>query len=295
MDIIPSELSIAQQAALRLLAKKLVTQIDTCYIFCFALQMHESKYQHCFAQRRTRKWFQADILLVYNDGQGPLCDIQHFSNAQNTEEHKFTTVVMGYEEALQRLTAGDAFVCGVFRHGALLYSKKDKLPAQLGFVCYETLLQKTREGWYRWFNNSCQFMDCTIYCLMERNFGMAVFMVHQTIEQACKAMLKVMLHMRPGTHNLAWMLKLCSGIAPEIASIFPRNSPEERALFKLVKSSYNDYRYAVGFTVTEEQAWTLYYRASSLLKIAGELSNQRIAEMKKWVAGVNAATHFLPS
>lgn len=284
MDINPSELSVGQQAALRQLAQKLSARIDTYYIFCFALQRHESTYTHSFVQQTAKKWFQADILVVYsNEEQRSLYDIQQIANNLNTQEHQCTAVVMGYGETMQRLVAGDAFICGVFRHGALLYSRHEALPERQGFVCYETLLKKAKEGWRRWFNNSCQFMDCAAYCLMERNFPMAVFMVHQTVEQACKAMLKVMLHMRPGTHNLAWMLKLCSSIAPEISTVFPRDTPDEKVLFKLLKTSYNDYRYAAGFEVQEEQAWAIYYQASSLLKIAGELSNRRIAEMEKLV------------
>ncbi|HWK98766.1 MAG TPA: HEPN domain-containing protein [Parapedobacter sp.] len=145
------------------------------------------------------------------------------------------------------------------------------------------MLKQTREGWRRWFSNSCQFMDCASYCLMEDKFNMAVFMVHQAVEQACKAMLKVMLHMRPSTHNLAWMLKLCRSLAPEIASVFPRESPEDKTLFNLLKSSYMDSRYAAEFAVNEEAAWTLYYRASILMQIAGKLCNKRIAELEELV------------
>lgn len=284
MDIDPNELSTAQQAALRETARTLAGRIDTIYIFCFAIQYHESQYVHCFAQKTSKRRFQADILLVYGDEeQRCLYDIQHTANNANTEEYQYTVVVMRHHEAMQQLAAGDGFVCRVFRHGALLYSHGDALPRRLGFVCHETLLEKTREGWRRWFNNSCQFMDCAVYCLMERTFSMAVFMLHQAVEQACKAILKVMLHMRPGTHNLAWMLKLCSTIAPEIAAVFPRNSLHEKTLFNLLKASYMDCRYAANFEVKEEQAWALYYRVTTLLQVAGELANKRIAEMQELV------------
>src|SRR5690606_22891962 len=92
-----------------------------------------------------------------------------------------------------------------------------------------------------------------------------------------------MLYMRPNTHNLAWMLKLCSTLAPEIASVFPRDTPEDKALFNLLKSSYMDSRYAAGFVVNEDAAWAIYYRASTLLRIAGELCNKRIAELEELV------------
>lgn len=115
---------------------------------------------------------------------------------------------------------------------------------------------------------------------MEQKFNMAIFMIHQTVEQACKAILKVMLYLRPNTHNLAWMLKLCCTLAPGITSVFPRDNPEEKALFNLLKSGYMDSRYAAGFTVSEEDAWTLYDRAAKLLRIAGDLCNHRIAALE---------------
>src|SRR3546814_7558931 len=83
---------------------------------------------------------------------------------------------------MRHLTEGDAFVCAVFQHGALLHSGTNALPSRKVFVCHETLLQQTREGWRRWFNNSCQFMDCAGYCLMEHKFSMAVFMIHRSEE-----------------------------------------------------------------------------------------------------------------
>src|SRR5690606_2703829 len=128
------------------------------------------------------------------------------------------------------LEKGDSFICSVFGRAAMLYSRGETLPQRQGFVCRKTLLRQTRRGWRRWFNTSCQFMDCAAYCLMDGNFGLAVFMVHQTVEQACKAIIKVMMHTRSNTHNLAWMLKLCSGVIPEIRTVFPRNTRQEKAL-----------------------------------------------------------------
>ena len=290
MDIDPNDLTAAQQTALRQLANALTRRIATEFIFCFALQRYEVQNTHCFTSNVNKNWFRADILLICNDSdQHGLPDIHHLANSVEIAEHQYAAVVMPYAEAMQRLADGDAFVGTVFQRGALLYSGTNMLPSRKVFICHETLLQQTRDGWRRWFNNSCQFMDCAGYCLMERKFNMAVFMIHQTVEQACKAMLKVMLHMRPNTHNLAWMLKLCCTVAPEIASVFPRDNPEDKALFNLLKSSYMDSRYAAGFTVNEEKAWTLYYRASTLLRIAGELCNKRIAELEEWVGAPRAS------
>lgn len=284
IDIGLSALTPSQQEVFRQLADKLSGYVSTAYIFCFALHQHEVRGISCFEPKADREWLQADILLIYNDDeQRDAQRIRHLVNNVDLGRHQYAAMVLPCEEAMERLTAGDAFVCKVFRYGALLYSHRDVLPKRAGFVCYETLLQKTRAGWYRWFNNSCQFMDCAGYCLVEHKYNMAVFMIHQGVEQACKAMLKVMLHVSSNTHNLAWMLKLCSTLAPEISSVFPRDNPQEQALFNCLKRSYMDSRYAVGFSVSEEDALTLYYRASSLLRIAGRLCNTRIDEMERLV------------
>lgn len=44
-----------------------------------------------------------------------------------------------------------------------------------------------------------------------------------------------------------------------------------------------DSRYAAGFSVRGEETLTLYYRASKLLRITGDLCNKRIAELEELV------------
>lgn len=286
MDICLHELSAAQQAALKQFIQALSERVNTVYLFCFALQRQQSQHIHCFAQQTCRQWFQADVLLVYSDQeQRSLSAIQNIANSLSQAEYRYTTVVMCHAEAIQQFKNGNPFVSNVFSRGALLYSSEGVLPRRQGYVCHKTWLEKTRQGWQRWFNTSCQFMDCATYCLMDGNFTMAVFMVHQTIEQACKALIKVMLDIGTHTHNLAWMLKLCSSLIPEIATIFPRNNPQEKALFNLLKGSYIDCRYATSFEVREDEAWVLYYRAGVLLRAAGEWCNKRIKTMETWANG----------
>lgn len=283
MDIDLHELSTAQQTAFRQFIKTLCNRIDTVYVFCFALRRYESHHIHCFAEQTHELGLQADMLIVYRSG-GSTCmhEIQHLATNLSVATHQYTAVAVHHTEAVQRLENGDPFLCKVFGQAAILYSADEPLPRKQGFISRKTLLEQTRRDWRRWFNTSCQFMDCAAYCLMDSNFGLAVFMVHQTVEQACKAIIKVMLHTQSNTHNLSWMLKLCSSLIPEVRSIFPRNSPREKALFNLLKGSYIDCRYAASFDVREEEAWVLYYRASALLRVAGESCNRWINAMEAW-------------
>src|SRR5690606_6780372 len=237
MDITLTELHEAQQKALKQFIETITARVATAYLFCFALQQRQSIYTHCFAPPTRVLWFQADLLLIYRDEESRCVnEIRNQANNLSNSQHQYITVAMPCREAMSLLETGDPFINQVFSQGTLLYCRGVKLPRRLGYVCHNTWLQNMRREWRRWFSAGCQFMDCAAYCLMDSNFGMAVFMVHQTIEQACKAVIKVLLHIGSNTHNLAWMLKLCSSLIPEIATLFPRNSPDERALFKDRKS-----------------------------------------------------------
>ncbi|WP_257658565.1 HEPN domain-containing protein [Parapedobacter lycopersici] len=283
MDITLTELHEAQQKALKQFIETITTRVATAYLFCFALQQRQSAHTHCFAPPTRSLWFQADLLLIYRDEETRRAnEIQDQANSHSNAQYQYITVAMPYGEAMPLLEAGDPFINQVFSKGTLLYSHGVALPKRWGYVCHKTWLQSMRREWRRWFNTGCQFMDCAAYCLMDSNFGLAVFMVHQTIEQACKAVIKVLLHIGSNTHNLAWMLKLCSSVIPEIGTLFPRNSPDEKALFNLLKGSYIDCRYAAVFEVREEQAWVLYHRAGTLLRAIGDRCNQQIKAMERY-------------
>ena len=284
MDIDPTELSSGQHKTLKRFVRLITDRIHVRYLFCFAMQRRQSAVVHCLAPYTQRSRIDVDLLLVCADMKElSVCQVQALANNLGNEDYQYhISVVLHQTEATRLLEAGDPFLCTVFSKGALLYGHDDLSEARRGYMCYRTRLQHIRNGWHRWFGKSCQFMDCAAYCLVERRYGMAVFMVHQTIEQACKAMIKVLLHTGANTHNLAWMLKLCGHVIPEVTTIFPRNSPEEKKLFELLKGSYIDWRYAEDFEVAEEQARELCNRAGILLKTIGEWSNNHIRTIEQY-------------
>lgn len=277
MEIDLSELNVAQQAALRKMAQDAISYINTVFIFCFSFQKYESQYTNCFDQDHGQSRFQADVLLVYKDDEmRSESEIRHLINGFSSSNCDYVAVVYSYGLSKELVEQGDAFLSTVFRKGALLYSEGVSLPSRQRFISHESLLQQTREGCIRWFANSAHFMDCAAYCILEGHFGLAIFMIHQVVEQICRALLRVLMHVDLTSHNLAWMLKLCSSLAPGITSLFPRDTPKEKMLFRILKSSYLDSRYAEKFEVKEQDSWVLYERAVALQRIAGKVCAERI-------------------
>lgn len=282
MEMDLGDLNIRKQSALREMAQRVADNINTAFIFCFSFQKHESTYTSCFAKEYSLSCFQADILLIYKDEEARRDnEILQFVNGLSSSTCDYVAIAYSVETIKMLLDEGDFFLSTVFRKGVLLYSEDVSLPNRKKFVSHESLLRQTREGCVRWFSTSAHFMDCAVYCIMEGHFGLGVFMIHQAIEQICRGLLSVLMQAHHATHNLSWMLKLCSSFAPKIAFLFPRDTPQEKALFKILRSSYLDSRYAEKFEVKEHDCWILYERAVELRRIAGELCEGRIRYIKQ--------------
>lgn len=277
MEMDFGDLNVGRRSALREMAQHVFRNINTAFIFCFSFQKHQSTYTSCFDNEHSVNCFQADILLIYKDEEERSeNEILQLVNGLSSSACDYVTVAYSFETIKMLLDEGDFFLSTVFRKGVLLYSEDVLLPNRRKFVSHESLLKQTREGFIRWFSTSMHFMDCAVYCLLEGYFGLGVFMIHQAVEQICRGLLSVLMQVHHATHNLSWMLKLCSSLAPEIAFLFPRDTPQEKALFKILRSSYLDSRYAEKFEVKEQDCWVLYERAVELRRIAGELCEGRI-------------------
>lgn len=277
MEMDLGDLNIRKQSALREMARHVVDNINTAFIFCFSFQKHKSTYTSCFDKEYSLNCFQADILLIYKDEERrSKNEILQLVNGLSSNACDYVAVAYSFDTVKMLIDEGDFFLSTVFRKGVLLHSEGLVLPDRRKFVSHESLLNKTRGGCIRWLTTSSHFMDCAVYCIMEGHLGIGVFMIHQAIEQICRGLLAVLMQVHHATHNLSWMLKLSSSLAPEIAFLFPRDSPQERALFKILRSSYLDSRYAEKFEVKEQDCWVLYERAVELRRIAGELCEGRI-------------------
>ena len=82
----------------------------------------------------------------------------------------------------------------------------------------------------------------------------------------------------PKQHNLGKLLSSVRRYSPDIPKVFPRDTEEEKRLFKLVKAAYVEARYNPGFIVTKEDIDALILKAEALQKVTQQICEQKIKE-----------------
>jgi hypothetical protein len=105
-------------------------------------------------------------------------------------------------------------------------------------------------------------------------------MLHQAIEQTCNALVRVITGYRLATHNLSRLLAMTENFCTLSDQVFPRNTPEEKELFKIVARAYSDVRYKPGFQVSDQQTLTIIERVSGLQRGAERLYSERLYKGK---------------
>lgn len=101
-------------------------------------------------------------------------------------------------------------------------------------------------------------------------------MTHIAVEQTCLGLIDVFLGYRPDHFSLPYLFELCEIVTPLTSDIFPRTSPEDKRLFKLLKAHPSELRWAnpklscrLDTEVLEKRSNLFHKRASEL--IASEL------------------------
>jgi DNA repair ATPase RecN len=85
---------------------------------------------------------------------------------------------------------------------------------------------------------------------------------------------------KPKIHNLETLGKIIVYYHPEFMKIFPRQTKEEKRLFKLLKDAYVDARYKKDYKITREELEYLAKRVEKLRDLVAENCKSIINKLK---------------
>jgi len=78
-------------------------------------------------------------------------------------------------------------------------------------------------------------------------------------------------------HDLEFLIEKCKPYTLELAKVFPRDTPEEERLFKLLQRAYVEARYNDDFAVSKDDTDALTVRVERLRDITEKVCRDRIA------------------
>ena len=189
--------------------------------------------------------------------------------------HKLLSV----NEALEK---GRRFFTTLYHRGVLLYNGNGlPLTNPTEELSLDTVKSRIEKSWNKEFIIAQRFYNTATYCLSNGWCELCLFMLHQSAQHGCMALLRAFTGYRSKTHNLARLLAIIENFSLAPTAIFPRVSKEERKLFTLLRNAYSDARYNEDYTVTTEKATILADRIKQFLVLAKQLYCQKLDSLDK--------------
>jgi HEPN domain-containing protein len=109
------------------------------------------------------------------------------------------------------------------------------------------------------------FLEAAAEAEEKETYCNTLFFLHQAVEQACRALIRVHTAYKVDIHNLDRLLKICFSIDPDLIHYFPQNTNEDKRLFQLLQDSYYQARYYEGFEIQDQDVSILMERVDEFM------------------------------
>ncbi len=106
---------------------------------------------------------------------------------------------------------------------------------------------------------------------VRKQHAMAAFMLHQSVEQALRTLLKVGTGYHANTHSLDRLIRYGSLIAYQLPDIFPQKTDQEKRLFTLLQKAYIDTRYKEDYKISNDDLLDLSERVKHIHEILADV------------------------
>jgi HEPN domain-containing protein len=246
-------------------------------IICFGYASESSISSGCFKNDANQYNVHFFLLMVTPGTSRPEKEAQDYAN---THFHKgsVTLLVHSREAVNAALTTGQNFFVTVCNTGVVLYRQGGltMLDVDLPQANPAGAIQEAERYYHSHSENTKGFIRSAATCLDAESYGAAVFLMHQVMEQACMALIRLHLGYRADIHNIGRLLSLCKCFSNKAGEIFPRTSKSEQRLFKVLTDSYSGARYNNSFKVTKEDAVALHAQVSNFLALSDTLCLRRL-------------------
>lgn len=253
------------------LIRKIVEKFDPLKIICFGRNMVHHKSVGCFREYTDTTSPHYHLLMITEATPRIEYTVQDYIN-NNLLTGKITVLSHHQQIIQEKLEDKHPFYCNIFRSGHLLYTK-DGLYLT-GTVPYPDPV-KIEENARRYFKHRYQmavaFLSSAGHSMEEGHYNVGVFLLHQAVEHACRAMISVHLSYKADVHHLGKLIDLTCCFSDEPFAIFSRITKDEKRLFSVLQNSYSAGRYVDSYQVDMDDAYNIREQVSALVGVAKSL------------------------
>lgn len=183
-------------------------------------------------------------------------------------------------EVNKKLKEGHYFFSDIKKEGVLLYDSGNYKLERRRKIDPARRLEIAVEDFEQWFESADEFYWGYKSFFKRKSYKNAAFMLHQATERFYTAYILVASGYKPKTHNINKLGKVAARYSPEYKKIFPRQTDEEKRLFKLLKNAYVDARYKKDYKITKEELTYLSKRVEKLRDLVEKKCKAKIQSLK---------------
>jgi HEPN domain-containing protein len=254
-------------------------------IFCFNTIGLYGTTSGCFRVCRNQKTMHYFLLMVTKEVTRKETEVQDYINT-HISGIKITIIVHGKSSVEQAINQGNSFFIDIYMKGESFYHAIDGLSThQCPNLNQRKQALKRQDCFLDHYDTAAGFLFAAESCADRAYYNNALFMLHQTLEHACIALIRLFINYRPATHSLTKSLNLCLCFSDEPDGFFPRRTTEEKRLFELLSSGYSDARYNNKFKAVENDVSILRFQLRDFLTLTRELGYAKI-DLLKLKAGI---------
>ncbi len=212
-------LSSAQYLELKEIITSLVAKYEVEYIFCFGCSDEHYKsigcFTYCFIARKTHYF----LLMLTTQVTRIEHEVHDHVNSLS-KDFTISIIVHGLQTATDAVSQGSRFFCSACRDGMQLYSASGlRLILDYPNLNPAITFAKAQKHYFHRFGMACGFMESASTSYDNGFYSNCMFELHQCMEQACIAIIRVYMAYRSDMHNLARLLNLYPLCFPATVSL----------------------------------------------------------------------------
>lgn len=263
-----------------LLVSTVVAAAKTVKIVCFGFRRRDFKSWSCFVEESYKlPEFSFDLLVVVGEEERR----QRFEVLNAIESAvagagiDATFCVHSHEAVCAAIAQGNTFFSKVCDSGFVLYEDISR-PAPVMIARASVVeFHGAIDIWMRSYQLAGDFLAGALQFCSSGAEKIAAFMLHQTVEHTCIALIGLIIGYRPSTHSLRRLLAMTENFSDVGYVRFPCVTKEEAALFLKLSRAYSDVRYKDGFYIGETEARILVERVKGFYEDAGKIYSEVVA------------------
>ncbi len=182
----------------------------------------------------------------------------------------------GIDDFNYALTKAHYFETEIKRQGIILYDSGDYKLARRRKLNFDEIQERAQKYYNDKFGRAMSFYLDVPHAVGRDDYKQASFYLHQATEHFFRTIELVFTLYSPKEHKLAEFMNRCKRFTTETFKAFPRDTPEEERLFKLLERAYVESRYNPDFEITKEDIDTLLPKVKMLLDIVEKVCTAQI-------------------